>query len=173
MTLTPRITATVVVACACFALAAPAAGGRQPGDAAPSSYVPGEVVVGYSSPAAAGRIVRATRLTPASSPAPGVEVLRLPRGESVTGAAARLRGLQGVAYAVPDYLAHIATASPWIPNDPGRSHRPQGWERMQWNLLPSTGVDAPGAWANLIADGHPGGRGTVVAVLDTGVAYRD
>ncbi len=43
---------------------------------------------------------------------------------------------------------------------------------MQWNFLPGAGVDAPQAWANLIADGRPGGRGVVVAILDTGVAYR-
>jgi serine protease len=44
---------------------------------------------------------------------------------------------------------------------------------MQWNFLAGAGVDAPNAWANLIADGAPGGRGVVVAVLDTGVAYRN
>ena len=33
------------------------------------------------------------------------------------------------------------------------------------------GVNAPQAWANLIADGHPGGEGVIVAVLDTGIAY--
>jgi serine protease len=32
-------------------------------------------------------------------------------------------------------------------------------------------VDAPEAWANLTADGAPGGKGVTVAVLDTGVAY--
>ena len=50
---------------------------------------------------------------------------------------------------------------------------PAGWERLQWNFLAQTGVDAPGAWANLTADHRPGGKGTVVAVLDTGVAYRN
>ena len=32
-------------------------------------------------------------------------------------------------------------------------------------------VNAPEAWANVAADGRPGGRGVTVAVLDTGVAY--
>ena len=135
------------------------------------SYVPGEVVVGYSAPALAGRIERSTRLTAAWSPAPGVDVLRLPHRESVPSALASLRGIRGVAYAVPDYLAHIA--SPWIPNDTGRANQPRGWERMQWNFLPGTGIDAPDAWGNLIADGRPGGRGVIVAVLDTGAAYRN
>ena len=40
-------------------------------------------------------------------------------------------------------------------------------------MLGGTGVDAPQAWSNLLADKRPGGRGVVVAVLDTGVAYRD
>jgi serine protease len=44
---------------------------------------------------------------------------------------------------------------------------------MQWNFLPTIGVNAPEAWAHLIADGRPGGRGVVVAILDTGVAYRN
>src|SRR5947209_2168955 len=44
---------------------------------------------------------------------------------------------------------------------------------MQWNFLPIIGVNAPQAWSNLIADHRPGGRGVTVAVLDTGVAYRN
>ena len=44
---------------------------------------------------------------------------------------------------------------------------------MQWNLLPAAGVNAPQAWSNLLADHRAGGRGVVVAVLDTGVAYRN
>ncbi len=44
---------------------------------------------------------------------------------------------------------------------------------MQWNFLAAAGVDAARAWGNLIAAGKPGARGAVVAVLDTGVAYRD
>ena len=44
---------------------------------------------------------------------------------------------------------------------------------LQWNFLPAAGVNAPQAWANLIADQRPGGRGVTVAILDTGVAYRN
>ena len=173
MTRKPIARATLGAACACLAFAAPPAGGREPRSNAQPSYLPGEVVVGYSAPTVAARIVRATRLAPASSPAPDVQVLRLRRGQSVQTAVARLRRFKGVAYAVPDYLAHIASASSWTPDDPGRVHQPQGWERTQWNFLSGSGLDAPGAWGNLIADGHPGGRGAVIAVLDTGVAYRN
>ncbi len=142
--------------------------------AATDSYVPGEVVVGY----APGRLahlarVRASEVSPhrALVTAPDTEVLRLPRNETVNQAIARLRGTPGVAYAVPNYVAH--TAGSWIPDDPGRSGATGGWQQMQWNLLPGAGLDAPTAWSNLIADGRPGGRGVVVAVLDTGVAYRN
>jgi serine protease len=167
------VTATMVALLGAGTPAAPAANGALAANGASPVYIPGEVVVGYSAPGLAGRIERATRLMPASSPAPGVQVLRLPRGESVAAAAARLRALRGVAYAVPDYLAHIAAPSPFYPDDPGRANQPRGWERMQWNFLPGAGVGAPGAWGNLIADGKPGGRGAIVAVLDTGVAYRN
>ena len=45
---------------------------------------------------------------------------------------------------------------------------------MQWNFLDGPGgVNAPAAWDNLIADGRPGGAGVIVAVVDTGVAYRN
>jgi serine protease len=45
-----------------------------------------------------------------------------------------------------------------------------GWAALQWNFAGRYGIDAPRAWANLIADGAPGGAGVTVAVLDTGVA---
>jgi serine protease len=66
-----------------------------------------------------------------------------------------------------------STASGWIPQDPGRSHRRAGWRRLQWNFLPGTGVDAPDAWQHLLAAGRPGGKGVVVAVVDSGVAYEN
>ncbi len=139
---------------------------------AKGDYVPGEVVVGYR-PGRMSRLRRimGARVMPGAAPAPGAQLLRLPPGESVPAAAARLHRLPGVAYAVPDYVAHIAGS--FIPNDPGRSGQSGGWEKMQWNFLAGTGVDAPSAWSNLIGDQRPGGRGVVVAVLDTGVAYRN
>jgi serine protease len=148
--------------------------GMAPAAAHAADYVPGQVVVAYSpGPVAtlakdfANRMgIRAT-----ATAAPRVEVLRLPRGVSVARALAKLRREPGVEYAVPNYVAHAAGS--WIPDDPGRAHHPGGWEAMQWNFLPTIGVNAPEAWANLLADGRPGGRGVVVALLDTGVAYRD
>jgi serine protease len=144
--------------------------------AAASGYVPGEIVIGYApGPAAtlAADVVQrmGIRRTAAPSPEPSIRIMRLPTGETVAQAIARLRNQPGIAYAVPNFIAH--EAGEFIPNDQGRSHRRAGWELMQWNFLPRAGVDAPEAWANLIADKHPGGRGTVVAILDSGVAYRN
>lgn len=59
----------------------------------------------------------------------------------------------------------------YIPNDPGNTHIAGGWRRLQWNFAGRWGVKAPEAWANLRADGAPGGKGVIVAVLDTGIAY--
>ena len=43
---------------------------------------------------------------------------------------------------------------------------------MQWNFLPRHGVNAPEGWANLIAAHRPGAKGVVIAVVDTGIAFR-
>ncbi len=80
--------------------------------------------------------------------------------------------------------AHVALA-----NDPGPLSTPPGppggWVSLQWNFLPwegegtaampvsAGGIDAVGAWQNLTAAKRQGARGTVIAVLDTGIAYRD
>ena len=151
--------------------AAPARAGTLPN----AAYVPGRVLVGYApGPIAAVTTHFETRM--GIRPAGGglsahSRLLRLPRGESVVSAVRRLRHQPGVIYAEPDYIAHAAGS--FYPNDPGRSGRAQGWEKMQWNLLPAAGVNAPEGWANLIADRRRGGRGVVVAILDTGVAYRN
>jgi serine protease len=105
----------------------------------------------------------------AAAAQPRSRLLRLPRGESVSRALGILRRQPGVLYAEPDYIAHLAGRAPRaeVPLDGA------AWQQMQWNLQASTGVNAPQAWTNLIADHRAGGRGVVVAVLDTGVAYRN
>jgi serine protease len=152
-------------------------GAWAPGTAKADDYVPGEVVVGYApgpfpsiSAALANR--KGALAVAASAPAPQTVVLKLPRGVSVAAAVDRLRAKPGVSYAVPNFLAH-ADGAGWIPDDPGRSHHRDGWEQMQWNFLPGAGVNAPEAWANLRAVRRPGGRGVTVAILDTGIAYRN
>lgn len=139
-----------------------------------ADWVPHEVIVGYKRGASEATASTAEahlglhRLAPA--PAPRSRIMRLAPGVSATAAAARLRLEPGVAYAEPNYIAH--TAGAFYPNDGGRANVYQGWQKLQWNLLPAAGVDAPRAWSNLLADGRPGGRGVTVAILDTGVAYR-
>jgi serine protease len=161
------VSGTVVVGFALLAIWLTLAGGAQA-----AAYVPHEVIIGYKpgvNMTAADARIGARHAT--AAPAPRSRVLRLPAGESVRTAIARLRRQPGVAYALPNYVAH--SAGDFYPDDGGRVDRSQGWEQMQWNLLPADGVNAPQAWANLLGDRRPGGRGVVVAVLDTGVAYRN
>jgi serine protease len=75
-----------------------------------------------------------------------------------------------VVWAVPDYTA--TAAGGFIPNDEGNpGGREGGWQELQWNFDGEFGINAPEAWTNVAADGAPGGKGVIVAVLDTGVAY--
>ncbi|HEX5610444.1 MAG TPA: S8 family serine peptidase [Solirubrobacterales bacterium] len=119
----------------------------------------------------------------------------LQAGTSVRRSALALRRNPRVAYAVPNYIATASAAGPGLdvlPNDPGTipgtaeaAASAGGWSFKQWNFLPweeapgaklpvsPGGIDAIGAWANLEAAGHPGAEGVTVAVLDTGVAYRN
>jgi serine protease len=109
-------------------------------------------------------------------------------GTSVHEALAALRGDPGVDYAAPNQIATASVEPGLVPNDPGTLNGlpgvPGGWVSKQWNFLPweglgtpvlptsPGGIDAVGAWENLEAVKRPGGRGTIVAVLDTGIAYR-
>jgi serine protease len=100
-----------------------------------------------------------------------IEHVEVPAGSSVQATVARLKGEPGVEWAVPDYTAREAGTI--VPNDTGEGTTPGGWQQLQWNFDGPFGVKAPEAWANVAEDGAPGGRGVVVAVLDTGVAYAD
>jgi serine protease len=83
-------------------------------------------------------------------------------------AAAKLEADARVRHALPNY---VAKATAFHPNDPGRG-LPGQWAQLQWNFASPFGIDAPNAWQNAINAGAPGGRNVIVAVLDTGVAYR-
>jgi serine protease len=181
--LTVALVAALIAGLAVTGVFASALGGlfssdREMGASAVSvPYAPREVVVASARPlddllrfihAQTGIDVRASGQ---SSDAAGEQVLELPANVSVTKAASVFRALPGVNYAVPNYIA--STSGHWIPNDPGTSGRKSGWQKLQWNFLASDGVNAPQAWGNLIKDDRPGARGVVIAVLDSGVAYRD
>jgi serine protease len=167
--------------------------------AATATYVPGVVVVGFANTTPTGvrnATLARVGMVRASSPESDVREVKLRPHVSVASAVARLRGGRGVLWAVPDYIAHMAGVSvaasaqgsfaftpmvpfndqlalppPFIPDDPGTTGDAGGWQQLQWNFAGQFGVNAPQAWANLIADGRPGGTGVTVAVLDTGIAY--
>jgi serine protease len=118
------------------------------------------------------------------------KTISLPPGIGVRAAAAALRRDRHVVYAEPNLIARESGTperSPFVPDDPGTLQpggTPGGWSSRQWNFLPAEGeatpqlptspggIDVVGAWQNLIEAGRPGGTGIVVAVLDSGVAYR-
>ncbi len=122
-------------------------------DARGRQFVPGRVLVRFHDDAKA-------------------HVYRLPDPIGVHEAAAALDRNPAVAYAVPNYIAR--TAASFVPNDPGITQQPGGWQQTQWNFLRASrgGVNAQRAWARLAkSDRKVGGRGTQIAVVDTGVAY--
>ena len=146
-----------------------------------ADYVPREVLVGYAPGPAASDVahaardmgVRAVLASPAGQALTSgatEQIVHVPAGRSIWPVIAKFRRQPGVQYAVPDYVAHTAG---WIPDDPGNAHHPQGWQLLQWNFLAGAGVDAPDAWSHMFAVHRPGGKGVVIAVLDTGVAYRN
>jgi len=116
----------------------------------------------------------------------------LSAGTGVRRAAAALRKNPRVAYAEPNYIATASAIepSPYDPSDSGSIEAVASagevgrWVYKQWNFLSPEGsetaalplspggIDAPRAWRNLLDAGRPGGAGTVVAVLDSGIAYR-
>ncbi|MGN6189916.1 MAG: S8 family serine peptidase [Conexibacter sp.] len=162
MPLLPRLrrpTAVALLAAAALALSAAPSGATFNGGA--PAYEPGEVVVGYAPGAAAART--------GGAPAARVRVLHVPPGQ-VRATVARLRRLPGVAFAAPNPIAHASDVP--LPDDPGIRGFPGGLAALQWNFYGPWGVNALAAWSNLEASA-PGGRGVRIAVLDTGVAYRN
>jgi serine protease len=124
------------------------------------------------------------------------EAIALPRGAGVLRTAAVLRQNRRVVYAEPNYIATASAppppVEPFDPDDPGMLGTSSeatsllgDWAYKQWSFLafegPETeqlptspgGIDAVDAWRNLIAAGRPGAQGVMVAVLDTGIAYRE
>ncbi len=137
-----------------------------------------------------GRQVVAGEVVVAFEDAPKApEVVPVPAGETVRSTLAELQDDAAVRWADPNPVATVAGG--WVPDDPGKSGRKGGWQKDQWNFLPPPaeskpctearpcGIDAPRAWKLLRKSGHPDGRrakgkrGPIVAVVDTGVAYRD
>jgi serine protease len=154
-------------------------GGRAAGNVVAHNlrYAPHELIVEYrgsaSSLVAEVRRLAKLRVTTSRHPetTPHEQLLRLPQNLAPPQAARLIEGLPGVGYALPDYVAHAAGS--FFPDDTGNTGRIHGWEALQWNFLASAGVNAPEAWANLLADHRPGARGVTIAVVDTGIAFRN
>jgi len=169
---TPRSAARSLLALGAALLTTSGLGSTADASAHGKAQVPGQVVVTYreaapeASRAAVRRAVgvRAARVIGART-----QLVRIHDGDSVDATVRQLRARPEVAAAAPNVIAH---ASGWIPRDPGLTDTPGGWQAAQWNFAGPFGINAPDAWMNLIEAGRPGGRGTTVAVLDTGVAYR-
>ena len=129
---------------------------------------------------------------------PHGRTIGLRRGAGVLATARALRARPNVEYAQPNYAARASAvesepAAGPDPDDPGTLEAPAigssvtsgGWALKQWDFLdylgngtaklPTSpgGIDAVGAWANLEAAGRPGAKGVIVAVLDSGIAYRN
>jgi serine protease len=155
------IATTALALSAALVQAAGAVAAERPSD---PSYAPGELLVRFEGG--------------------GEHVVRLPPGLDLSAAQGALASNPGVAYALPNYIAHASS----VPNDPGLAGTPGGWERTQWNFLPCGslcgesptplpfeargGLNAVDAWDILKLRGAAGGKGARVAVLDTGVAYK-
>ena len=167
----PLLSATLFASALALALPVAASGANaRPAQAAPASaaatafaaeaaatprYRAGELVVRYGGGAHAS----------SAGAVPRTKVMKV---RDVATAERALRKQPGVLSVTRNYVAHI---SGWVPSDPGNTATPGGWQTLQWNFLPEAGVNAPDAWVHLAQAGKPGGKGVIVAVLDTGVAY--
>lgn len=114
-------------------------------------------------------------------------IVELGDGVEVGDALRELRRDPEVAWVAPNPVARASR----IPKDRGRSDVRAGWQLDQWNFLAPPragaicsasrpcGVNAVRAWDLLRRKDHPEGRrrsgkrGPIVAVVDTGVAYRN
>ena len=128
-----------------------------------ADYVPDEVIVRYEQGTGGGVAAEVAEDagTEAIAGLPGgSEQLQIEDGDSVRETISELRQNPNVVYAVPNWRARAAAGTP---NDPA-------FER-QWNLFGPYGINVVEAWTLAEGLGAPGGRGALVAVLDSGVAY--
>lgn len=144
-------------------------------DAPASSYSSSSLVVGFDADTSAqtgSASIAAAGAGDVRAGGPRSAVVRVPEGQSLRTAARRLAARPGVSYVKPNYIARI-TADDWVPNDPGKSATPGGWQQTQWNFTGTYGVNALAAWRKMRELQRSGGRGAIVAVIDTGVAWEN
>jgi serine protease len=134
-----------------------------PAGARATGYVPDEVIVHYDQGTGGGvaaQVAAEAGTEPVLALPGGSEQLQIEDGDSVRETIAELKADPNVTYAVPNWRAHAAAEAP---NDP--------YSRRQWNLFGEYGLNLVEAWTLAEDLGHPGGRGAVVALIDSGVAY--
>jgi len=134
-----------------------------PASARAADYVPDEVIVHYENGTGGGvaaQVATEAGTEPLQSLPGGSAQLAIDDGDSVRETIAELQKNPNVAYAVPNWHAHAAAEAT---NDPE--------SRLQWNLFGQYGINVVEAWTLAEGLGAPGGRGAVVAVIDSGVAY--
>src|SRR5918996_1836614 len=157
MTLLRRLVVLTGLAAAFFVAAGPATAQARGG------WVGGEVLVHYRSgtaEAAQAAVESRTGTRDEGTLPGGSKRLAIADGQSVADTVSELQRDPSVEYAVPNYVARASA----FPNDPGYA--------LQWNFWGPFGINMPEAWSLASRRNAPGGRGAVVAVLDTGVAYR-
>ncbi len=134
-----------------------------------AEYAPGEILVKFKDGAGAGAAgearSRAGALVSERLPYTDFDLVRVPP-EKLEHALSVLRSSGLVEYAEPNYIRH----ADYTPTDPD-------YATYQWNLSQTAaagGIDMEPAWDTVFAaTGNYGGDpSVVVAVLDSGVAYR-
>jgi serine protease len=134
-----------------------------PAGARGADYVGDEVIVHYEDGTGGGvaaNVAEEAGTEPIAELPGGSEQLQIEDGGSVRETIAELRQDPNVEYAVPNWRAHAAAETP---NDPVA--------HLQWNLFGQYGINVVEAWTLAQGLRAPGGRGAVVALLDSGVAY--
>ncbi|MBJ7458135.1 MAG: S8 family serine peptidase [Thermoleophilaceae bacterium] len=140
------------------------------------SYSASSVVVGFDAETSATAGSAAIAAADAGAVKPGgprSAVVKIGRSESLASAARKLAAEPGVAWVKPNYLLRTSAYEDWTPDDPGRGTTPGGWQSAQWNFVGQYGIDVLPAWRQLRSLKRSGGRGAIVAIIDTGVAFEN
>lgn len=155
-------------------LASTAAAGEVRGfDSAKSSYKSDSLVVGFESDTSAddgSAEIKTAGVGSVGIGGPRSAVVKVKRGTSLKSAARKLAKREGVKYVKPNYIARVSDN--FVPNDPGNG-APGDWQKLQWNFVGPYGVNVLPAWSATRDLGVEGGKGAVVAIIDTGVAYEN
>lgn len=124
----------------------------------------------HAAASARAAALRAAGVTAAGQSVGGAIIARARAGVSPRTAVRRLRSQRAVAWSERSLRAEPAE---FVFNDSGMATATADarWSDVQWALTGEFGINAPRAWTQAAQAGATGGRGVVIAVLDSGVAY--